>query len=312
MRWTAADLPDVSGLTVLVTGASSGLGEAMTIALATRGAHVILATRDAAKTEAVMERIRTRHPDASLEQLPLDLADLDSVRAAGETALDRHASIDRVVANAGIMAPPQQRTSDGSELQIGVNHLGHFALVGYLLPALLAAPQARVVTISSVMHRGGRLDLTDLHREREPYDRWEQYRASKLANLLYLLELHRRLGAAETPAIAVGAHPGYTATALQSSGPGMGGGAVATTRATVLRTANLLVAQSTSRGVLPQLYAATAPEVPAGSYWGPDGPGEMRGYPAPASRSDAARDTVLARDLWDVSEELTGVSYALP
>jgi hypothetical protein len=169
--WTAADLPDLTGTTVLVTGATAGLGEATTIALATRGAHVVLATRDAAKTETLMRSIRDRRPTASLEHLAVDLADLASV-ACGRQIPGRHDRLDRLVANAGVMATPLRRTVDGFELQLGVNHLGHHALVGRLLPALLAAPAARVVVVSSAAHRMGRIDLDDLNWERTRYQRW--------------------------------------------------------------------------------------------------------------------------------------------
>lgn len=312
MRWTTNDLPDLTGSTVLVTGATSGLGEATTIALASRGARVLLATRDATRTADLVDRIRSRCPEADLHHLPLDLADLASVRAAAEQALRRYAAIDRIVANAGIMAPPFTRTADGFELQLGVNHLGHFALVGNLLPALLATGGGRVVTVSSNAHRIGHIDITDLNWERQRYQPWRAYGRSKLANLLFMSELQRRFDAAGVDARSIAAHPGYAATALQTTGPTMQGGVSGRVMEFGSRFTNAVFAQPASQGALPQLYAAAAPDVPGGSYWGPDGPGETRGYPAPASRSDAARDTVLARDLWEVSEELTEVTYELP
>ena len=312
LRWTPADLPDLTGLTVLVTGATAGLGEATTIALSTRGAHVVLATRNAEKTTAVMDRIRQRHPEASLEHLSVDLADLASVRSAAEAFLTAHASVDRIVANAGIMAPPLQRTADGFEMQLGVNHLGHFALVGLLLPALLAADGARVVTVSSGAHKVGRIDLTDLNWDRERYEKWPAYGRSKLANLLFTSELQRRLEAAPADAVSVAAHPGYAATDLQTTGPTAQGGISGRINGIMLRAVNAVVAQSASQGALPQLFATAAPDVPGGSYWGPDGPGEVRGSPGPAARSGRAQDPVMARALWEASEELTGVHYDLP
>lgn len=309
MPWTATDLPDLAGSTIIVTGATSGLGEAATIALSCRGAHVVMATRDRAKTEAVFDRILARRPDASLEHLPVELGDLSSVEAAGRTFLDRHPAVDAVIANAGIMAPPLSTTVDGFELQLGVNHLGHFALVGHLLPALLAAHAARVVTVSSTMHRVGRLDPETLDRVPDPYDRWLVYGRSKLANLLFMSELQRRFEDSGATAISVGAHPGYAGTALQQAGPTAQGGLSGRINAFAMRLGNALFAQPASQGVLPILYAASAPDVPGGSYWGPDRVGEQRGYPAPAGRSGLAEDADLARALWETSEELTGVRY---
>jgi NAD(P)-dependent dehydrogenase (short-subunit alcohol dehydrogenase family) len=311
MPWTADDLPDLRGRTVLVTGATSGLGEASTIALAARGAHVVLATRSAERTADLMDHIRSRRPHASLEHLPLDLADLASVDRAATALAARRDRLDVLVANAGVMATPLRRTEDGFELQIGVNHLGHFALVGRLLPLLLAAPEPRVVIVSSSMHRAARLDVTDLIWERTRYQRWVAYANSKLANLLHVLELQRLAETAGSPLTAVGAHPGYAATNLQLAGPTMQGGVSGLVTKLSTRVTNLLFAQPAAQGALPQLYAATAPALPGASYWGPDGPGEARGYPAPASRSNRARDAGLAAALWQVSEALTGVTYDL-
>jgi NAD(P)-dependent dehydrogenase (short-subunit alcohol dehydrogenase family) len=310
--WTAEDLPDLHGRVAVVTGASSGLGEATTVALATRGAHVVLATRSADKTATVMDQIRERTPSASLEHLPIDLGDLGSVADAAARLGERHDRVDALVANAGIMAPPLARTNDGSELQLGVNHLGHFAFVGQILPLVLAGHASRVVVVSSTAHRMGRIDLDDLNWERTRYRRWPAYGRSKLANLLHVLELQRRLAEAGSSTIAVGAHPGYARTALQTTGPTMQGGLSGRLTGVVSGLANALFGQPASRGVLPQLYATCADDVPGGSYWGPDGPAEARGFPAPASRSSEALDPELAHALWTASEELTGVTYELP
>jgi NAD(P)-dependent dehydrogenase (short-subunit alcohol dehydrogenase family) len=307
--WTTADLPQLTGRTVLVTGATSGLGEATASALASQGAHVVLATRDVAKTETVMAAIRARAPEASLEHLAVDLADLASVARAAETFLARHDRLDQLVANAGVMATPLRRTVDGFELQLGINHLGHHALVGRLLPALLAAPDARVVLVSSAAHRLGRIDLDDLNWERTRYERWAAYGRSKLANLLFVIELERRFRAARETAIAVGAHPGYADTALQTTGPAMQGGPLGRVTALASRGLNAIAAQPAAQGALPQLYATAAPEVAGGSYWGPDGRGERRGYPAAANRSSDAMDGTLAAALFRASEELTGVRF---
>jgi NAD(P)-dependent dehydrogenase (short-subunit alcohol dehydrogenase family) len=309
--WTADDLPDQHGRTVLITGATSGLGEASAVALATRGAHVILATRSSERTVAVMDRIHHRAPAASMEHLLVDLADLSSVAAAAEALADRQPRLDVVIANAGIMAPPLQHTVDGFELQMGVNHLGHFALIGQLLPLLLAATSPRVVLVSSTAHRLARLHVDDLNLERHRYQRWVAYGNSKLANLLHTLELQRRAEDAGRDLTAVAAHPGYTDTALQATSAAMLGGLAGLVSGVGSRVSNLLFAQPASQGVLPQLYAATAPALPGGSYWGPDGPGEARGYPAPAMRSTAAQDPALAAALWQASQEMTGVTYDL-
>jgi NAD(P)-dependent dehydrogenase (short-subunit alcohol dehydrogenase family) len=313
MSWTLDDMPDQHGRTVVVTGATSGVGEVTAAALAARGAHVVLAVRSAERATATSERIRTSAPGASLEHLPLDLADLGSVGAAAAELRARHGRIDAVVANAGIMAPPLRRTADGFELQLGVNHLGHAALVAQVLPLLLAARDPRVVVVSSTMHRIGTIDLDDLNWERTRYQRWLAYGRSKLANLLYVLELQRRLETAGVTATAVAAHPGYARTALQRSGPTMQGGVSGALTGTLTAVGTTLFGQSAARGALPQLYAATEPDLPGGSYWGPDGPGEQRGrHPAPAARSRAASDTAVAAQLWEATEAMTGVTADLP
>ena len=311
MPWTADDLPDQHGRTVLITGATSGLGEAAAVALVTRGAHVVLATRSTERTAAVMDRIHHRCPAASMEHLQVDLAELATIEAAAATLATRHDHLDVVMANAGVMAAPERRTVDGFELHMGVNHLGHFALVGRLLPLLEAATDPRVVVVSSTLHRLARLRVDDLHLEQRRYERWTAYGNSKLANLLHVLELQRLAELAGSRLTAVGAHPGYADTALQTTGSTMQGGLSGLVYGLGTRVSNLLFAQPVAQGVLPLLYAATAPALPGASYWGPDGPGEQRGYPAPASRSARAKDPALAAALWQVSQDLTGVTYHL-
>jgi NAD(P)-dependent dehydrogenase (short-subunit alcohol dehydrogenase family) len=312
VTWTEQDVPDQTGRTVVVTGASAGLGLENTRALAAAGARVVMATRDARKTEQAAARIRRAVPGAVLEHVELDLADLRSVRDAVAVIADRHASIDVVIANAGIMATPERRTVDGFELQIGVNHLGHAAFVAGLLPVVRASGAGRIVIVSSEAHRIGQLDVDDLDWERRRYQRWAAYGQSKLANLLYLRELARRLEAAGAPVLAAGAHPGYARTELQTKGPTMQGGLSGTVNAVVNRIGNAVLAQSPARGALPQLLAATAPDVPNGSYWGPQSLGGARGAPGRAGRSRAAKDDATARALWERTEELTGVSHDLP
>jgi len=207
-----------------------------------------------------------------------------------------------------VMAPPREETADGFELQIGTNHLGHFALTGLLFDRLLAAPEARVVTVSSGAHKMGKIDFDDLMSERS-YSRWGNYGQSKLANLMFALELARRAAKADLPLRSAAAHPGYAATHLQSAGPGMGGGLVSLFNATVGRLGNVLIAQSDEMGAQPTLYAATMESMPSGGYVGPSGPGELRGHPKLVSPSRGARNEEVAARLWEVSQELTGVEY---
>jgi NAD(P)-dependent dehydrogenase (short-subunit alcohol dehydrogenase family) len=297
--WTADDIPDQRGRRAIVTGANSGLGLVIARELARKGATVVLACRNVEKGEAALAGIRAEVPGADAELAALDLASLASVRAF---AAAQDAPLDLLVNNAGLMAPPRGTTADGFELQLGTNHLGHFALTGLLLDRLRAAPAPRVVTLSSGAHRMGRIDFDDLQGERR-YRRWRAYGQSKLANLLFMLELDRRARAAGWPLVSVAAHPGYAATNLQFAAPPL------LDRAG-MRVLNVVVAQSADQGALPALYAATVPDLPGGSYVGPGGPAELRGSPRPAGMSRRAQDPGTARRLWDVSEALTGVTYA--
>jgi NAD(P)-dependent dehydrogenase (short-subunit alcohol dehydrogenase family) len=301
-RWTAHDVPDQHGRTAIVTGANSGLGQIVARELAHAGALVVLAARDTGRTQAAEAAIRRAAPSASLELARLDLADLSSVRAFSERFLGNHDRLDLLVNNAGLMAAPYRRTADGFELQFGTNHLGHYALTGLLLPALRDQLGARVVTVSSNAHKGGRIAFDDLQGEHR-YSRWGAYSQSKLANLLFALELDRRLRSAGRPLISVAAHPGYSATNLQLSAPPL-------LERLAMSVSNRLVAQSAEMGALPILYAAAAPDLAAGSYVGPDGRGESRGYPTLVRPSQDAQDAATARRLWEISEKLTGVSYA--
>ncbi|MGP0029678.1 MAG: oxidoreductase [Acidimicrobiales bacterium] len=286
--WTAADIPDQQGRTCVVTGANSGLGAVIATELARAGAHVIVACRDTAKGD----RAAATMP-GSVEVRRLDLADLASVRAfaggVGEIAV--------LVNNAGVMATPKRRTVDGFELQIGTNHLGHFALTGLLLDRVTD----RVVTMSSVAHRVGRIDLQDLNWEHRRYQRWLAYGQSKLANLLFTYRLERRLATAGSQRTALAAHPGYAATNLQSHTDSV--------QDRLMGVTNRLVAQSAAMGALPALYAATFPSLPGGCYIGPDGPFEQRGYPRIVRSSKRSYDETTAAGLWDLSEQLTGVTF---
>jgi NAD(P)-dependent dehydrogenase (short-subunit alcohol dehydrogenase family) len=281
-------MPDQTGRTSVVTGANSGLGEVIATELARAGAHVIVACRDVSKGERAVASM-----PGSVEVRHLDLADLASVRAFA-------ASLDEVavlVNNAGVMATPKRRTKDGFELQIGTNHLGHFALTGLLLDRITD----RVVTMSSAAHRMGRIDLQDLNWDRRRYQRWQAYGQSKLANLMFTYQLQRRFAAAKSNRKALAAHPGYAATNLQSHTESI--------QDRLMSVTNRLVAQSAEMGALPALYAATFPTVPGGSFVGPDRLFEQRGHPKVVRSSRRSYDEAQAVALWSLSETLTGVTF---
>ncbi len=290
-KWTAQDLPSLENRTFVVTGANSGIGLIAARALGGAGAHVVLAVRNTAKGEEAAASIQ-----GSTEVRPLDLADLDSVRAFADAW---EGEIDVLINNAGVMAVPEQRTKDGFEMQIGTNHLGHFALTNLLLPAITD----RVVTVASGAHRAGSIRLDDLNWEQGSYHRWRAYGQSKLANLLFTAELQRRLDAAGSSVRAVAAHPGWAATNLQNRTENR-------LQNAVMAIGNKVIAQSDEKGALPTLFAATQ-DLPGNSYVGPDGFQEQRGHPTLVGRSGAARDTETAEKLWTLSEELTGVAFPL-
>jgi NAD(P)-dependent dehydrogenase (short-subunit alcohol dehydrogenase family) len=290
MKWTAADLPRQDGRTFVVTGANSGIGLVAARELARAGGRVVLAVRDAARGEQAAATI-----EGESEARRLDLADLSSVRAFAD---EWDGPIDVLVNNAGVMATPERRTKDGFELQIGTNHLGHFALTNLLLPHVTD----RVVTVSSGAHRGGSIRLDDLNWNRGRYSRWRAYGQSKLANLLFTLELQRRLAEAGSELRAVAAHPGYARTNLQHHTESV------FHRGVMVITD--LTGQSEEMGALPTLYAATQ-DIPGAGYVGPDGFMEQRGHPRLVGRSKAASDEETARRLWKLSEQLTGTSFPL-
>jgi NAD(P)-dependent dehydrogenase (short-subunit alcohol dehydrogenase family) len=305
-KWTVADIPDQSGKTVLVTGANSGLGLQTTEALAGAGATVLMACRNAEKAAAAKAEILAVHPDAKLEIVELDLSDLSSVETAAAEVSARAGALDVLINNAGVMVPPEMATKDGFELQFGTNHLGHFALTGRLLEKLLEAEAPRVVNVSSGAHRVGKMDFGDLNWE-TGYKRWPAYGRSKLANLLFTLELARRAEATGTNLIAAASHPGYAATNLQTAGVDLG--AAGTILKPFMKVGNVLFAQSDAMGALPSLYAATAPDVEGDDFFGPDGLAEQRGHPTRVGRTGRAANGEDAKRLWDISEELTGVTF---
>jgi len=305
VKWTEADIPDQTGRTALITGANSGIGFEATRALAEHGARVVLACRSRVKADAAVQAIATTAPGADVSVLELDLADLDQVTVAAATFASAHDRLDLLINNAGLMAIPKQTTVQGYEMQLGVNHLAHFALTGRLLDRLLATPGSRVVSISSQGHRPGRIAFDDLQSERT-YGPWKAYFQSKLANLLFIGELQRRLTAADSPTLALAAHPGGSRTNLGHENPG---GILNTIGHVGRPVIEKIALQSAAMGALPTLRAATDPAVVGGEYFGPDGLGEQRGHPRVVGRSRRAQDEDVARRLWEVSEELTGVRY---
>ncbi|HEV7648453.1 MAG TPA: oxidoreductase [Actinophytocola sp.] len=289
-KWTTTDIPDQSGRTAIVTGANSGIGLVAARELAQAGARVIMACRDVSKGTAAAASLT-----GDVEVRALDLADLSSVRTFADSITD---DVDLLINNGGVMATPNRRTADGFELQLGTNHLGHFALTGLLLPKL----RDRVVSVSSSVHWIGRINLDDLNWERRRYSRWPAYAQSKLANLLFIFELSRRLTAAGSPLKATAAHPGYASTNLQSHTESL--------QDQVMALGNRLIAQSAAMGALPTLYAALA-DVPSGSFAGPGGVTGQHGHPKLVSCSRSAKNPAMAKALWTRSEELTDVTYDL-
>lgn len=300
-QWTASDIPDQAGKIIIVTGANSGLGFETALALAGRGAEVVMACRNLQRGQDALSRVRTAHPNAQVTLSELDLASLASIRAFAERFLAAHDRLDVLCNNAGIMAIPRRETADGFEMQLGTNHFGHFALTGLLLEALNTTPGARVVNVSSLAHHVGRMRFDDLQNRRF-YSKWLVYAQSKLANLLFTHELQRRIDRANKSLLCVTAHPGYSSTNLQFQG----------TRAwsAAFRVFNQL-AQTPAMGALPTLYGATAADVRGGDFFGPDGFMEAMGYPKRVRASRRARDAQTQERLFAVSEDLTGVRYAL-
>jgi NAD(P)-dependent dehydrogenase (short-subunit alcohol dehydrogenase family) len=302
-RWTADRIADQTGRTFIVTGANSGLGFETARQLAAHGGRVVLTARTEAKGADAVARIKAAQPAANAEYRLLDLADLDSVRRFVEQLADAGIGVDVLVNNAGVMMPPRRLTAAGFESQFATNHLGHFALSGLLIDTLARGRDPRVVTVSSTMHKRGTIHFDDLTGERS-YSPAGYYSQSKFANVLFGLELDRRLRAAGSPVRSILAHPGYADTNLQSSGP------TGLSRQ-MMRLGNRFLAQRAEMGALNQLYAATNPEAQSGKFYGPDGFGENRGYPTQVQPAEAAKSIETARRLWALSEELTGVVWKI-
>jgi NAD(P)-dependent dehydrogenase (short-subunit alcohol dehydrogenase family) len=296
-RWDEKDVPSLEGKVALVTGANSGLGLETSRMLARHGARVLLACRNPGKAAAAEEQVDAV-ATAGAGVVQLDLASLASISDCAEQVRDREAKLDLLINNAGLMAVDEAKTSDGFEMQIGVNHLGHFALTALLAPLLLATPGSRVVTVSSMGHRMGRLDIDDLFFEKRRYDRWRPYFQSKLANLLFTAELNRRLRKAKALTAALAAHPGATNTDLGHEGSGL-------TNAVLRPFAGF--GQAAWTGALPIVRAATDPGAEGGQYYGPQW--MLQGYPRVETPSHRARNLDDAQRLWTASERLTGVKF---
>lgn len=305
-KWTAAHMPSQAGKTVLVTGANSGIGYQAALELARHGAHVLLGCRSEGKGQAALERLKREVPGASVEIALVDMASLSSIRTFASQYVSRGGTLDILVNNAGVMAvPARELTSDGFERQFGTNHLGHFALTGLLMPALSKSVAPRVVTVASLAHRDGKIELDNLQSERS-YKPWDAYNNSKLANILFAKELDRRMREAGSPLLSVAVHPGVSKTGITETGPG------SNTKDLKVRMVKLLgplLMQNDAMGALPTEYAATSPDVHGGEYIGPDGMGEIKGYPKVVQPRPQALDEASGKQLWSASERLTGVVF---
>ena len=309
MSWSTRDIPDQSGRRIVITGVTGGLGFHTALELGRAGADLVVTARDAAKAAETIDRLRREVPDVSVEELSLDLADLGDVARAAAELKERHDRIDVLVNNAGIMIPPYTETADGFELQIGTNHLGHFAWTAALWPVLRAS-DARVVSVSSLAHTSVRgIDLRSLTTEGSPrrYKRWQSYGESKLANLLFALELDRRIKAAGLGAASLAVHPGISSTNLQKTGVGMGNPFAGS----ALKQISKLASQSAAAGAWSTLRGATEESLTGGEYIGPGALGGMRGRPKQVGTSSTARDEDLAAALWTASEAATGVDFTV-
>ena len=305
-KWTAEQIPSQAGKTALVTGANSGIGYQAALELARHGAHVLMGCRNAVKGRAAIERLQREAPGASAEVVELDMASLASIRAFAAAFIGRETALDLLINNAGVMAlPKRELTEDGFERQFGTNHLGHFALTGLLMPALLAAPAPRVVTVASLAHRTGKIEFDNLQSERSYNGKgWDAYNASKLANILFAKELDRLARAGNSRLLSLAVHPGVSMTSIFANGPGTNN-----LKAIMVKLLAPILMQKDDAGALPTLYAATSPDAHGGEYIGPDGFQELKGAPVVVQPKPQALDVAVGERLWSVSEELTGVHY---
>ena len=295
-KWGSDYIADQKGRVAIVTGSSSGIGYEAARVLANKNATVIIAVRNLDKGNSALEKIKAGYPEADARVMEIDLADLESVRRFSEQFKQEYSRLDLLINNAGVMMPPYCKTVDDFELQFGTNHLGHFALTGRLLDLIKSTPRSRIVNVSSGAHSYGDLDFDDLHCENRPYKKMKAYGDSKIANLYFTYELQRKVEKAGLNTLAVASHPGWTATELQR-------------HTGLFSFLNHFFAQGLEMGTLPTLYAAVAPDVKGGDYYGPDGWKEMKGYPKKVQSNKLSHDKEIAAKLWDVSENLTGVEY---
>jgi NAD(P)-dependent dehydrogenase (short-subunit alcohol dehydrogenase family) len=301
VRWNAEQIQSLKGKEVIITGGSSGIGLETAKVLSAKGAEIVLAVRNMQKGEKTLAIIRSDDPDAAVSAMSLDLADLHSIEEFARQYTASHDRLHLLINNAGVMIPPYSRTKDGFELQFGTNHFGHFALTGHLLPLLLTTPLSRVVTVSSIASRKANIIFNNLDGS-EGYDAMAFYRQSKLANLLFAIELQHRLERAGATARSIACHPGISVTNLISRGSGKETG-------WLVRKIMRIFAQPADKGALPTLYAATNPDLRGGEYIGPDGRGNHKGYPVMTDEGNRLYNQELATKLWELSENLTGIKY---
>jgi len=297
-KWTSENIPDQSGRIAVVTGASSGIGYEAAKVLAEKGATVIIAVRNQQKGDAAVQRIKAENPNADVSVMLLDLANLQLVKEFAQNFKQKYDRLDLLINNAGVMAPPYGKTADGFELQFGTNHLGHFALTGHLFGLLEKTPGSRIVNVSSMAHTFGDLDFDDLNWEKREYNKMKSYGDSKIANLYFTYELARRLQAKGSHTMVTAAHPGWTATDLQR-------------HSGLFSFLNPFFAMKAPQGALPTLRAAVDSEANSGDFFGPNGWKEMRGWPVKVQSNALSQDEAIAKRLWEVSEEWTGIKYEL-
>jgi NAD(P)-dependent dehydrogenase (short-subunit alcohol dehydrogenase family) len=296
-KWDSSDIPSQKERVAVVTGSSSGVGYETARVLANKDASVIIAVRNLEKGKAAAAKIKDQHSNADIKIMELDLANLGSIHNFVKEFKENYSRLDLLINNAGVMMPPYSKTEDGFELQFGTNHLGHFALTGLLFDSIKKTPDSRIVNVSSDSHRYGNLDLDDLSWENRPYKKMKAYGASKIANLYFTYELQKRLERSGLNMIAAASHPGWTGTELQRHSP-------------VINFLNRFFSQQIDMGALPTLYAAVAPGVKGGDYYGPSGWREMKGYPKKVESNKLSHNWKIAEKLWIVSEELTGVKFS--
>lgn len=300
-HWTTKEIENLEGKTVLITGGSSGIGFEAAKVLASKGAGVILAVRNLEKGLRASEKIFAEFPAAKVEVIHMDLSDLESVKTFADSFIQRFDRLDRLINNAGVMIPPLKHTKQGFELQFGTNHLGHFALTGRLLPLLLSTKDSRVISVSSVASRGAKINFENLNGS-NGYSPMKFYRQSKLCNLLFGIELNNRLREKGKNTISVVCHPGISATNLMSRGSGKESNSI-------LKFLFGLAGQPAEKGAMPTLFATTNPFLKGGEYIGPNGRRNYRGIPAISTEADSLFNAPLAKKLWEVSENLSGVTF---